>query len=76
MTSSGRTTRQKMKCEGRFDLVWTNWHDDSVTCVVPAGTSGTHIHLSRQYVDQLSLSFVSPLRAKHDCHCNRLLVHS
>jgi len=57
----------KRKC--RLYAIGANGHDDGVTGVVPTRDACADVDVGREYVDQLALSLVAPLRSKDGGHC-------
>jgi len=55
-----------MESERRLDLLWTNGCYDSMASIVPTRASCADVEVCRKNVDELPLTFISPLRTKNN----------
>jgi hypothetical protein len=58
-----------MESKRSWDLLGAHGNDDGMTSIISARTPGAHIDLRRQYIHQLALPFVPPLRSQDDRDC-------
>lgn len=70
------TAWNQVKCKRLLDLVLplSNWYDDSMPSIVPAGAPRTDVNVGCENVNELPLAFVAPLRAQYDRHYSKRLV--
>src|SRR5258707_14411988 len=62
-----RTTRNQVKRKGFLHPI--DVHDDGMPSVITTSATSTHINVRGEYIHQLPLALVTPLRSEHNRDC-------